>query len=447
MMMMDDDTLFTIIYIAVLGVIPLFAGALKGYSANGMIRILARFAAPTASALAITYVILYHNSLLLSPFGITFDDDNVYQEYAIPIAMSFFVLLGLLFYKLVSFGESIGQEEDTGLRADGNQITRQVNHIITPTLDDFAEKMQDRTEEKIESFITKLTDIIIPEMKNITKNQQNIRDDMSQFNINEEQRGMRQEIQDERIAKLIDNQQEQNDILNTVEKWIAQNPNTYEILLSRIEAINTQNKILNEISDSDDIRNTVDDDNPTSDSNTKTLLTTQDGIANRIIGHKKQQEMAQYLRDVGFEITDGHGAGEPDFIIKKKKIIGYDFDGITGEGEKSTMEIVAVGSNKSYTLKDQPKKKQRRISADDCTPEITLAKKLQIPMIILVTNRNNGRRWAAKLSYDELVNGDGKGKKWSGISTPVMLAQDDPESAETLEDGFLSVLASIGARV
>ena len=431
---------FIIIYIAVLGVIPMFAGALKNYSSNGIIRILARFAAPTISAVAITYVMLYH-SLLLSPLEITFDQ-NSNQEYAIPIAISFIVSFWFLFYKLVSFGESMGRQEDTGLRADGNQITQQVNHIITPTLDNFAEKIQTKTEEKLEDFTAKLTDAIIPEMKNITENQQNIKNDISQFNINEEQRSIHQEIEDEKIVQLIDNQQKQNDILNTVEKWIAQNPNTYEILLSRIEAINIQNKILNETSD--DIKNT--NNNSSNDSNTQTLLTTQDGIANRAIGHKKQQEMAQYLRDVGFEITDGHGAGEPDFIIKKKKITSYDFDGIGGE-EKSTVEIVAVGSNKSYTLKDQPKKKQRRISADDCMPEITLAKKLHIPMIILVTNRNNDRRWAAKISYDELVNGDGKGKKWSGISTPVMLAQDDPESAETLEEGFLSVLASLGARV
>ncbi len=148
--------------------------------------------------------------------------------------------------------------------------------------------------------------------------------------------------------------------------------------------------------------------------------------------------MAQYLRDVGFEVTDGHGAGQPDFIIKKKRIICYDVD---GTGEESTTEIVAVDSNKSFTLKDQPKRKQRRISADDCVPEIILAKKLHIPMIILVTNRNNKRRWAAKIPYEQLND------KWSGVTTPVMLAQDDADSKQIAEEEFLSVLASIGAKV
>jgi len=67
-------------------------------------------------------------------------------------------------------------------------------------------------------------------------------------------------------------------------------------------------------------------------------------------------------------------------------------------------------------------------------------------MIILVTNRNN-RRCALKISYDELVNEDGKEKRWSGISTPVILSQDDPEFGQELEEKFCSVLASIGARV
>jgi len=438
-MMIDDNTFFTIIYIAVLGVIPLFAGALKGYSANGIIRILARFAAPTSSALLITYVILYH-SLLLSPFGMAFDD-NTDQGHTIPIAMSFIALLWFLFYKFVLFGENIGIQEDTGLRADGNHITEQVNHIITPTLDDFAEKMQDKTEKKLENFTAKLTDTILPEIKNIVENQQNIQDSIDRFNTNEEERMMQQTTQNRHVAELIDNQQDQNDILRLVKEWFSQNPNSYEILLSRIEAISLIEK---KVSDSNYNKNDHDSD---------TKLTTLDGIANRSIGHKKQQEMAQYLRDVGFEIIDGHGAGQPDFIIKKKKIHGYDLD--TGREEKSTMEIVAVGSYKSYTLKDQPKKKQRRISADDCIPEITLAKKLQIPMIILVTNRNNGRRWAAKVTCDELGDNQEKDDNddtnresiWSGISTPVILAQDDSESAQELEEKFCEVLASIGARV
>ena len=351
----------------------------------------------------------------------------------------------VLFYKLVSFGEDIGRQEDTGLRADGNQITQQVNHIIAPTLDNFAQRIQDKTEEKLANFTTKLEDTIIPEIKKITQNQQSIQESIDILNASEEERKRHQAIQDRHVSELIDNQNDQNDILAAVSEWISHNPNQYEILVSRIEAINLQQK-KDTISNSNYIKNDSENTNDDDDDDSDTKLTTMDGIANRAIGHKKQQEMAQYLRDVGFEIIDGHGAGQPDFIIKKKKVLDYDLDG-TGREEKSIMEILAVGSCKSYTLKDQPKKKQRRISADDCIPEITLAKKLQIPMIILVTNRNNNRRCALKISYDELVNGDGKEKRWSGISTPVILSQDDPESGQELEEKFCSVLASIGASI
>jgi len=434
----SEETFFVIVYIIIIGVIPMFTGALKDYSANGIIRILARFAAPTTSAVAITYVIFYYG--LLSSFGIApAEDDYELQEYAtiIPIVISFVVLLWLLFYKLVSFGENIGRREDAGLQRDGNKITNQVNAIITLTLDSFTEKITSNIVDKLENFGTDLKESVIPQMEKITQNQQEIKDKLDYFEEKEESRDQHQHKQAEKIDQLIEIQQKQNDVLKTVQQWFAHNPNQYEILLSRTEALNAQNKMITPNSDNN-ARNIPSNDISANDSNTETILTTQDGIANRIIGHKKQEEMAQYLRDVGFEVTDGHGAGQADFIIKKKRITCYDVD---GTGEESTTEIIAVGSNKSFTLKNQPKRKQRRISADDCMPEIILAKKLHIPMIILVTNRNNGRRWAAKIPYEQLND------KWSGVTTPVMLAQDDGDSKQIAEEEFLSVLASIGAKV
>ena len=465
--MNDSNLIFDLVILVVLGIIPLFAGALKGYSANGIIRILARFAAPTVSALAITFVVLYH-SRLLSPLGIIFDNydyDSANQEYvAISIAISFVVMLWLLFYKLVSFGESIGQEEDAGLRADGTKITKQVNQIITPTLDEFAEKMQANTEEKLEDFTSKLTDTIIPEINKIAENQQNIQESINTFNKNEEQRRIHQIEQDKRIAWLLDSQHDQNDLLRTIKEWFLQNPNTYEILTSQIEAIKIQqqNNIIHNSNHSikndseGDGSDTNDNDDKKDSSSAK--LTTFDGIANRTIGHKNQQEMAQYLRDIGFEIVDGHGLGQPDFIIKKKnRVIGHSDDWVNDTIEKNTtaVNIVAVGSNKSFTLKDQSGRRQRKIYAADCMPEIILARKLEIPMIVFVTNRNNGRRWAKKITYDELLghndednsNNTKNNTEWEGISTPLLLVQEDEDSAQKLEEEFLTVLSSIGGNV
>jgi len=453
---MNNDIFFDIAIFAGLGIIPLFAGALKDYSSHGIIRILARFLVPTISAVAITsFVMLSHSEMLSSTFGIEFmpeeDFDNSSNEYAIIILVAIisFVLLWLLFYKLISFGERIGRQEDTGLQSDGTKITQQVNHIITPTLDEFTEKIQNNSEENLKSFKSELIDIIIPEINKIAKNQQTIQEKIAIFNANEEQRGLHQDVHDGHIIQLIDNQKNQNDILKTVKEWIGQNPNTYEILLSRTEAINyavAQSK--NRNSSYNEVKNTTNnDDSNTSYSSAK--LTTFDGIANRSIGHKNQQEMAEFLRQKGFEIDDGHGAGQPDFIIKKKKVIksidekGYNEMLIEDGG----FEIVAVGSNKSFTLKDQSGRKQRKIYANDCMPEIILAKKLEIPMIIFVTNRNNKRRWAKKISYDDLENNENDDKEWEGISTPLVLAQADPESADKLEEDFLTTLSSIGGNV
>ena len=426
----------TIVYTVILGVMPIIAGAIKNYSSNGIVRILTRFAVPTVSAVLITYT-LFFNEMMLSVFNVI-DYDNSNVEYM--IAISTIAILWYMFYKLVSFGQRIGKQEDAGIQADINMVSYRVMQVFEPKLNNFAENIKNDNDDTLDEFRAKIESTIFPKIENVKENQNKIQDTADSLCNAQEQSVLSLNKLQENVDSLSEKIEDQNQIIGKVNSWLENNPHLYEILLSRIETISIQNKT-NKIPDSENMNN---DEDSTDDSNTKTLLTTQDGIANRSIGHTKQQEMAQYLHDVGFEVGDGHGAGEPDFIIKKKKITGYDLDGTR---EESILEIVAVGSCKSYTLKDQPKKKQRRISADDCIPEVTLAKKLRIPMIILVTNRNNSRRWAAKISYDDLVNGDGKGKKWSGISTPVILAQDDPESAQMLEEQFLSILASIGARV
>ncbi|HET7336965.1 MAG TPA: hypothetical protein VFJ23_03630, partial [Candidatus Nitrosotalea sp.] len=158
------------------------------------------------------------------------------------------------------------------------------------------------------------------------------------------------------------------------------------------------------------------------DQETDTILTPQDGMANRTIGIEAQHEMARYLGEIGFDIKESHGAGEADFIIRKKD------------------EIVAIGSNKAYMLYDEPKRMQRRISSKDVEPEIILAKKLQIPLIVFVTNRKNCRRWACIIKQDGL-------SEWTGVSTPVMLAKDDESSGRILQEEFASILAGFGAVV
>ena len=186
--------------------------------------------------------------------------------------ISFVILLWFLFYNLVSFGENIGRREDAGLQKDGNKITNQVNTIITPTLDSFTEKIIGNMADKLENFGMDLKDTVISQMEKITQNQQEIQDKLDYFDEKEESRDQHQNEQAEKIDQLIEIQQKQNDLLKTVQQWFAQNPNQYEILLSRTEALNAQNDI---ISDFDNyVRNIPDDDLSANDSNTETILTT-----------------------------------------------------------------------------------------------------------------------------------------------------------------------------
>lgn len=152
---------------------------------------------------------------------------------------------------------------------------------------------------------------------------------------------------------------------------------------------------------------------------TETKLTPLDGRASRTTGIEMQHEMARYLEGRGFEVTESNGPGQADYIIR------YDDD------------IVAIGSNKAYTLTDEPKRMQRRISAKDVEPELVLARKLKVSMVLFVTNIRNGRRWTQIVKVEELA-------EWQGVSTPVIMAKDDEASGKRLEEDFASVLASFG---
>lgn len=183
-------------------------------------------------------------------------------------------------------------------------------------------------------------------------------------------------------------------------------PQLREELEARIEAI----KMLQE-------------DVPNTDGAPKTVLTPEDGRANRIRGHEQQDEMAQALRGFGFEVTVGHGIGKPDFKIRMS----------------GGVKITAVGSNKAYTLHDELKRMQRRVTYKDCLPEAVLAKKLGVPMVLFVTNTSNGRR-------DMLIVGPDELKEWKGVSTSVRLAKNDARTGAELEEEFAKGIVALGGK-
>ena len=271
----------TIVYTVILGVMPIIAGAIKNYSSNGIVRILTRFAVPTVSAVLITYT-LFFNEMMLSVFNVI-DYDNSNVEYM--IAISTIAILWYMFYKLVSFGQRIGKQEDAGIQSDINMVSYRVMQVFEPKLNNFAENIKNDNDDTLDEFRAKIESTIFPKIENVKENQNKIQDTADSLCNAQEQSVLSLDKLQENVEGLSEKIKDQNQIISKVDSWLESNPHLYEIFLSRIEAISIQNKT-NKIPDSENMDN---NEYSTNDSNTKTLLTTQDGIANRAIGHAKQQ--------------------------------------------------------------------------------------------------------------------------------------------------------------
>ncbi|MGI0061572.1 MAG: hypothetical protein ACREBA_03880, partial [Nitrosotalea sp.] len=342
---------------------------------------------------------------LLQAAGVQASFDFKSQNYGTILLILFAGFSYMISLRLVKFGERIGEEERCGIRDDTRNVTEQVLQILTPKLQEHASQVETRTgtalDKKLGRYVSHLDDMIsqiVTGFKGLADACRN------NFHSSENLRSTNEKT----LQTLYQTEKELDDIRGFTGELIDLCNKLDEknaILQARIEALDgTEEK-----TDQEDVIS-------------ETKLTSQDGMANRIIGLEAQHEMARYLGEIGFDIKESRGAGEADYIIRKKD------------------EIVAIGSNKAYMLYNEPKRMQRRISLKDVEPEIILAKKLQMPLVILVTNRKNGRRWAGLVPEGEL-------SQWSGVSTPVILAKDDEQSGKILQEDFASVLGTIGAMI
>ncbi|MGI0063177.1 MAG: hypothetical protein ACREBA_12065, partial [Nitrosotalea sp.] len=314
--------------------------------------------------------------------------------------------------RLVKFGERIGKEERSGIRDDTRNVIKQVEQILIPKLQEHASQVETRTgtalDKKLGGYVSHFDSIMVQvvtglgELKDADDNHTNSIKEGNLINT--------------KLQQTLDGINTWMDVthafLDKIIQVSSKLEETYEILQAKIEAQEKEKKRLEQGNAQTGDNNVLHD----------TKLTPDDGMANRTIGIEAQHEMAEYLKSTGFDIKESHGSGEADFIIRKDD------------------DIVAIGSNKAYMLHDEPKRMQRRISSDDVEPEIILAKRLFLPLVIFVTNRKNGRRWAKLVSEDDMA-------QWSGVSTPVILAKDDEPSGKYLQEEFSSVLASIGAMI
>lgn len=144
----------------------------------------------------------------------------------------------------------------------------------------------------------------------------------------------------------------------------------------------------------------------------KVKLTKANGRASRALGNKAQHETANILRNMGFEVEEYYGVGQPDIIL-------------WWEGER-----VAVVAHKAYTFSE--KIRQRTISKEDIRTELNVALKLKLPLVIIVTNSSNGRRYAEVIPYEKLG-------EFERFTTPLILVDDKPEMRRICEETLLKL--------
>jgi hypothetical protein len=147
-------------------------------------------------------------------------------------------------------------------------------------------------------------------------------------------------------------------------------------------------------------------------------LTREDGITNREKGNNAQVKTAEYLKGLGFLLENDCDKSAPDFQLFN--------DGI----------MVGIGAHKGFTL-TKSGTRQRSISRKGIDIEFETAKALHLPLILFVTNLDNGQRWAKMIPYNEL-------EKFKSVSTPVILSENSPEAYQTLQNTINEVRRSLG---
>ncbi|MGI0086720.1 MAG: hypothetical protein ACREBI_02005 [Nitrosotalea sp.] len=378
--------------------IPVLVGALKEKSTSETVHLLAKAAGPATGI----YPLCYLCYMLLPQAGIPVSLELGHPDWGTIILIIFGVFSYFLSVPFVIFGGKMGREV-----YENNKIGREAAdtslRILEPKLKEHASRLENGInkllDDKVGSYMAHfdgVAKLIVTGFDDFARACIQDFDSRKALISAAEKSQKTQALSEKNLEKL-------SEITVSFIVVLDHLREDQKILEARIEALS----------------GTKDKEKEDDDILTETKLTTLDGRASRTTGIEMQHEMAGYLEGRGFEVTESNGPGQADYIIR------YDSD------------IVAVGSNKAYTLVDEPKRMQRRISSKDVEPELVLARKLQVPMILFVTNIRNGRKWAQIVKPDELA-------VWEGVSTPVIMAKDDEASGRRLEEDFASVLASFG---
>ncbi|MDE1861273.1 MAG: hypothetical protein KGI33_00005 [Thaumarchaeota archaeon] len=376
--------------------VPVLIGAFKENSTNETVHLLAKALGPATGI----YPLCYLCYILLPHAGIPVGLVLGHPDWGTIILIIFGVFSYFLSVPFVIFGGIIGREVYEPRNAEHKAAFTALS-ILEPRLLEHASRLENKLnhllEDKVGSYMKRLD--------NIAKQMISGFNDLARACIQDSDSAKALISVAERSQKtqtlLEKNTESLSNIVVSFVVVLDHLREDQKILEARIEALGAAKEVKEE-----------------DEGLTETKLTPLDGRASRTTGIEMQHEMARYLEGRGFEVTESNGPGQADYIIR------YD-------------DIVAIGSNKAYTLTDEPKRMQRRISAKDVEPELVLARKLEVPMVLFVTNIRNGRRWAQIVKVEELA-------EWQGVSTPVIMAKDDEASGRRLEEEFASVLASFG---
>lgn len=146
-------------------------------------------------------------------------------------------------------------------------------------------------------------------------------------------------------------------------------------------------------------------------------LTREDGLANREKGNQALMQFSARLCSMNkkHQASLLHGVSDLVFL-------------------DSNGAVKCVGAYKALTLSSQANAtKQRWIPRVKLLAESRMAMSLNKTMVLFVENLANGRIWARGISPEELKN-------FSGITTPLMLVNDDSRSEKDCRDSLTSVL-------
>lgn len=389
--------LFDLVLVSTVLAVPVLIGAFKESSTNEMVHLLAKALGPATGI----YPLCYLCYILLPYAGIPVNLELGHINWGAIILIIFGVFSYFLSVPFVIFGGKIGREVYEPRNAE-RETAYTALMILEPKLSEHSTRLENRMncllEDKVGSYMARLDGIakqMISGFNDLARSCIQDSDSAKALISAAEKSQKTQALLEKNVESL-------SGIVVSFVVILDHLREDQMILEARIEALSGTKEIKEE-----------------DESFTETKLTPLDGRASRTTGIEMQHEMARYLEGRGFEVTESNGPGQADYIIR------YEGD------------IVAVGSNKAYTLVDEPKRMQRRISAKDVEPELVLARKRKVPMILFVTNIKNGRRWAQVVKVEGL-------SEWEGVSTPVIMAKDDEASGRRLEEEFASVLASFG---